>query len=81
MVADAIDTAAAPADDQKVDILLVDDRPDKLLALEAILDALARTWSGPIPAARRCAPSCSRTSRSSSSTSTCRGWTASRPRR
>ena len=50
MVADAIDTAAAPADDQKVDILLVDDRPDKLLALEAILGALGqnlvRAYSG-----------------------------------
>jgi PAS domain S-box-containing protein len=40
MAADPIDAAAAPAHDQKVDILLVDDRPDKLLALEAILDEL-----------------------------------------
>ena len=42
--------AAADADDQKVDILLVDDRPDKLLALESILGELGqnmvRAYSG-----------------------------------
>ena len=48
MATDPID--AAPADDQKVDILLVDDRPDKLLALESILGELGqnmiRAYSG-----------------------------------
>jgi PAS domain S-box-containing protein len=49
MAADPIDAAASP-DDQKVDILLVDDRPDKLLALESILGELGqnmvRAYSG-----------------------------------
>ncbi len=49
MAAHPIDAAAA-ADDQKVDILLVDDRPDKLLALESILGELGqnmvRAYSG-----------------------------------
>jgi PAS domain S-box-containing protein len=49
MAADPIDPSAPP-DDQKVDILLVDDRPDKLLALESILGGLGqnlvRAYSG-----------------------------------
>jgi PAS domain S-box-containing protein len=42
--------AAPPAESDKVDILLVDDRPDKLLALESILSSLdqnlVRAYSG-----------------------------------
>jgi len=49
MAADPVD-AALVRDDQKVDILLVDDRPDKLLALESILGSLGenmvRAYSG-----------------------------------
>ena len=50
MAADPIDAAAVPAGDHNVDILLVDDRPDKLLALESILGELGqnlvRAYSG-----------------------------------
>jgi PAS domain S-box-containing protein len=49
MATDPIDASPVP-DDQKVDILLVDDRPDKLLALESILaelgQNLVRAYSG-----------------------------------
>ena len=51
MAAEQEATAASPAPaDDKVDILLVDDRPDKLLALESILSDLGqnlvRAYSG-----------------------------------
>jgi response regulator RpfG family c-di-GMP phosphodiesterase len=63
------ETTAAPLlGDDRVSILLVDDRPDKLLALEAILGDLGQNMVRAYSGARPSAPSCSRTSRSSCST-------------
>ena len=39
----------------KINILLVDDKPEKILALAAVLEDLARMSFKPIPAARPCA--------------------------
>ena len=47
----------------KINILIVDDLPDKLLALETVLESWAKTSSRPAPAGRRCAACWSRISR------------------
>ena len=69
-------------DDGKVNILIVDDQPDKLLALEAVLEDLGqnivRAYSGREALRARARRT---TSPSSCSTSTCPAWTASRPPR
>jgi hypothetical protein len=53
---------------KKVNILIVDDKPDKLVALESVLTDLHQNI---VKASSGC---CSRTSPSSCSTSTCRSW-------
>ena len=63
----------------KANILVVDDVPDKLLAIEAVLEELQPDGRlGRLRAPRRCAGCWPTTSPSSCSTSTCRAWTASR---
>ena len=63
-----------------VRILVVDDVPDKLVALAAILDEPGQIVVGVPSGARPCGSCCRKTSRSSCSTSTCPTWMASRPR-
>ena len=63
-------------------LLLVDDRPENLLALEAILEPLGYelVTAGSAAEALRILLA-GTTSRSSCSTSRCRAWTGSRPPR
>ena len=65
-------------DGERVNILIVDDLPEKLLVFRTVLEELGRTSSSSARARKRCASSCSRSSPSSCSTSTCRTSTASR---
>ena len=60
-------------------LLLVDDRPENLLALEAILEPLGPELVRAGRARKRYATSSRTSSRRSCSTSRCRGSTASRP--
>ena len=68
-------------DDEKVNILVVDDLEEKLLVYETILGGLGQNLVKARSGGRRCGTCWTRSSRSSCSTCRCRRWTGSRRRR
>ena len=69
------------SDTDKVNILLVDDQPARLLTYEAILGDLGENLVTAQSGREALQLLMEGSSRPSSSTSACRGWTASRRRR
>ena len=69
-------TPSPEGDEDRVSILIVDDRVDKLLTLQAVLEELDQNIVVAQSGSDALKRMLSTTSRSFSSTSTCPGWTA-----